>query len=312
VAARIRIGTCSWADESLVKYWYPRGVRSGEERLRYYAEHFDTVEANSTYYRLPEEELVAKWAERVPEGFVMHVKAFGMMTRHPVKADVLPPDLAEGAPVDDKGRIDRPPRELRAEVFARFHAALEPLRAAGKLGGILLQFPSYIVQKPYSFEYLEWAKEQLRGDHMLVEFRHRSWLEDDNRAQTLSFLEELGATHVIVDAPKTEAKNLVPTVIALTSPTAYVRMHGRNAKTWNIRGRSAAERFDYLYPDEELREWVEPLEKLADQAEEAYVMFNNNGRSPANGRDGDDVWLSQAPTNALQLRGILQEAGAPL
>jgi uncharacterized protein YecE (DUF72 family) len=312
VAARIRIGTCSWADESLVKYWYPRGVRSGEERLRYYAEHFDTVEANSTYYRLPEEELVAKWEERVPDGFVMHVKAFGMMTRHPVKAEVLPPDLAEGAPVDDKGRVDRPSRELRAEVFARFHATLEPLRATGKLGGILLQFPSYIVYKPRSLEYLEWAKEQLRGDHILVEFRHRSWLEEDNRAQTLAFLEELGATHVIVDAPKTEAKNLVPTVLALTSPVAYVRMHGRNADTWNIRGRSAAERFDYLYSEEELRDWVGALEELAEQATEAYVMFNNNGRSRSSSGDGDDGWISQAPTNALMLRGLLQEEGAPL
>jgi uncharacterized protein YecE (DUF72 family) len=308
MAGRIRVGTCSWADESLVKYWYPKGVRSGEERLRHYAEHFDTVEANSTYYRLPEEDLVAKWAERVPDDFVMHVKAFGMMTRHPVKADVLPPDLREGAPVDDKGRIDRPPRELRAEVFARFHAALEPLRAAGKLGGILLQFPSYIVHKPYSFEYLEWAKEQLRGDHMLVEFRHRSWMEEENRAGVLSFLEELGATYVIVDAPKTEAKNLVPTVVALTSPTGYIRMHGRNAKTWNIRGRSAAERFDYLYSDEELREWVDPVVKLAEEAEEVYVMFNNNGRS-RDPRDPDG-WLSQAPTNALMFRQVLQRAGA--
>jgi uncharacterized protein YecE (DUF72 family) len=310
VAARIRIGTCSWADESLVKYWYPPGVRSGEARLRYYAEHFDTVEANSTYYRLPEEETVARWAERLPDDFVMHVKAFGMMTRHPVKVDVLPPDLREGAPVDERGRIDRPPRELRVEVFARFHAALEPLRASGKLGGILLQFPSYIVYKPRSLEYLEWAKEQLDGDHMLVEFRHRSWLDDENRAAVLSFLEELGATHVIVDAPKTEAKNLVPTVVALTSPTAYVRMHGRNAKTWNIRGRSAAERFDYLYSEEELREWTGPLAELAEAAEEAYVMFNNNGRSQASG--DDDRWISQAPTNALMLRGILEEERAPV
>jgi uncharacterized protein YecE (DUF72 family) len=287
-------------------------VRSGEDRLRYYAEHFDTVEANSTYYRLPEEELVARWAERIPEGFVMHVKAFGLMTRHPVKADVLPPDLREQMPVDERGRVERPPRELRGEVFARFHAALEPLRATGKLGGILLQFPSYIVFKPRSFEYLEWAKEQLRGDQMLVEFRHRSWLDDENRAATLSFLEDLGATHVIVDAPKTEAKNLVPTVLALTSPTAYVRLHGRNAKTWNIRGRSAAERFDYLYSDEELGEWTEPLEELAEAAEEAYVMFNNNGRSRAAGDGDGDGWISQAPTNALSLRRLLQQQNAPL
>jgi uncharacterized protein YecE (DUF72 family) len=286
-----------------VKYWYPPGVRSGEERLRYYAEHFDTVEVNSTYYRLPDEELVSKWAERLPDGFVMHAKAFGMMTRHPVKADVLPPDIREAAPVDDKGRVDRPPRELRAEVFARFHAALEPLRSAGKLGGILLQFPSYIVCKQYSFEYLEWARDQLRGDHMLVEFRHRSWLEEENRARVLSFLEELGATHVIVDAPKTDAKNLVPTVLALTSRTLYMRVHGRNAETWNIRGRSAAERFDYLYSEEELRELTGPLDELAEQAEDAYVMFNNNGRSRGSG--GRDGWVSQAPTNALMLKGML-------
>jgi uncharacterized protein YecE (DUF72 family) len=251
--------------------------------------------------------MVANWAERLPNDFVMHVKAFGMMTRHPVKLDVLPPDLREGAPVDDRGRVDRPPRELRAEVFARFHAALEPLRAAGKLGGILLQFPSYIVCKPLSFEYLEWAKEQLQGDQMLVEFRHRSWLEDENRAQVFSFLEELGATYVIVDAPKTDAKNLVPTVVALTSRTAYVRMHGRNADTWNVRGRSAAERFDYLYSEDEMREWVQPLEQLAEEAEEAYVMFNNNGRSRAPG--DPDRWISQAPTNALMLQNVLEEEG---
>jgi uncharacterized protein YecE (DUF72 family) len=306
VSATIRIGTCSWADKSFVDHWYPRGVRSGEERLRYYTERFGTVEANTTYYRLPDEEMVARWAERTPDDFVMHVKAFGLMTRHPVKAEVLPPDLRESAPVDERGRVDRPPREFRAEVFARFHAALEPLRAAGKLGGILLQFPSYVVCKPISFEYLEWAKEQLRGDAMLVEFRHRSWLEDENRARVLSFLEELGATHVIVDAPKTEAKNLVPTVIALTTSTAYVRLHGRNEKTWNIRGRSAAERFDYLYPREELAEWVEPLRDLSARAEQAYVMFNNNGRSQSNGG-----WVAQAPVNAAQMRDLLQDAEVP-
>jgi uncharacterized protein YecE (DUF72 family) len=281
-------------------------VRSGEERLRFYTEHFDTVEANSTYYRLPEEDLVAKWAERVPDDFVMHVKAFGMMTRHPVKVDVLPPDLREAAPVDDRGRVDRPPRELRSEVFARFHAALEPLRSTGKLGGILLQFPSYIVCKPLSFEYLEWAVAELRGDHPLVEFRHRSWLEDENRAEVLSFLEQLGATYVVVDAPKTEAKNLVPTVWARTSPVVYVRMHGRNAKTWNVRGRSASERFDYLYSEEELEEVVPAVKELASDAEDAYVMLNNNGRSrAANGGEGREGWISQATTNALMLQEIL-------
>ena len=310
MAARIRIGTCSWADESLVKYWYPPHVKSAEERLRYYTDHFDTVEVDSTYYRLPEEPMVERWAERTPPGFVFHVKAFAMMTRHPVKLEQLPPELREGARTDERGRVDRPPREFRAEVFARFHRALEPLRAAGKLGGILLQFPSYIVCKDSSFAYLEWAKEALAGDEMLVEFRHRSWLDDENRDRVLAFLEDLGAAHVIVDAPKTEAKNLVPTVLALTSPTAYVRFHGRNAGTWNIRGKSAAERFNYLYSDDELREWVPPLRELAEKAENAYAMFNNNGRAvapPFTERD----WIAQAPTNALTLREVLTEAAVP-
>jgi uncharacterized protein YecE (DUF72 family) len=301
VSARIRIGTCSWADESLSKHWYPKGVSAGE-RLSYYAERYDTVEVDSTYYRLPVPEMVERWAERTPPGFVMHVKAFGMMTRHPVKLDQLPPDLREAAPTDQRGRVDRPPRELRAEVFRRFHEALEPLRSAGKLGGILLQFPSYVVVKPHSFEYLEWAHEQLRGDDPLVEFRHRSWFEDENRSATLSFLEEHGMTHVVTDAPRIEgAKNLVPTVIAGTSPIAYVRMHGRNAATWNVRGGSAAERFDYLYDEEELREWVEPLRELAAGTDQAYVVFNNNGKSS----DGSGGWVAQAATNADMLRKLL-------
>lgn len=314
MGATVRIGTCSWADEALTKSWYPKGVRTAEERLRYYAERFSTVEVDSTYYRLPEEPMVARWAERTPPGFVFHVKAFGMMTRHPVRLEQVPPDLRELAAVDERGRVERPPRELRAEVFRRFREALEPLRAAGKLGGILLQFPSYVVPKPASYEYLEWARSELGGDQMLVEFRHRDWLEEDERARTLSFLEGLGASFVVTDSPRTEAKNLVPTVVATTSPTAYVRFHGRNAATWNVRGRSAAERFDYLYSGEELREWVEPLRRLSEAAEEAYAFFNNNGRSRAADpeRLGEEIEIAQAPSNAVVLRGLLEEAGVPV
>ena len=308
MGAPVRIGTCSWADEALTKHWYPKGVSSAEDRLRYYAERFSTVELDSTYYRLPEESMAARWAERTPDEFVMHVKAFGAMTRHPVKVEQLPTDLREAAPVDSRGRLERPSREFRAEVFARFHRALEPLRATGKLGGILLQFPSFVVFKDYSLDYLRWAVEQLQGDRALVEFRHRSWLDEENRAQTLAFLEELGAAHVIVDAPKTEAKNLVPTVVAVTSPVAYVRMHGRNAKTWNVRGGSASDRFDYLYAEDELREWVDPLREVSEQAQEAYVLFNNNRWSRARGADDP---VAQAPTNALALQGILAAAGIP-
>jgi len=304
----VRIGTCSWADEALSKHWYPKGTPAGE-RLAYYAQHFDTVEVDSTYYRLPAEPMVQRWAERTPDDFVMHIKAFGLMTRHPVKVEALPPDLRDEAPVDDRGRVERPSRDFRGEVFRRFLEALEPLRATGKLGGILFQFPSYVVYKDRSLDYLCWAREQIGEDEMLVEFRHVSWLDDEHRDETLRFLENIAATHVIVDAPRIEgARNLVATVPALTSSTAYVRFHGRNADTWNKRGGSAAERFDYLYSEEELAEWVGPLRELSEQAEQAYAFFNNNATSP----DGRGGRMAQAAANAKALQRLLQAANVPV
>ena len=303
MTAPVRIGTCSWADEALSKWFYPPKLPA-KERLAWYAEEFDTVEVDSTFYRLPSESMVQGWADRTPDGFTMHVKAFGLMTRHPVKVETIPPDLRDEMPVDERGRVDRPPRELRGAIFRLFLEALEPLRAAGKLGGILMQLPPYVVYKDASLDYLEWAREQLAGYEMLVEFRHRSWLDDENCAASLAFLERIGAAYVVVDAPRSDtAKNLVPTVVATTSPTAYVRFHGRNADTWNKRGGSASERFDYLYSEEELREWVDPLRELSGQAENAYAFFNNNASS----EDPDNPLgrVSQAATNARQLRRLL-------
>jgi uncharacterized protein YecE (DUF72 family) len=318
VAVPIRVGTCSWADETLTKVWYPPRVRSGEERLRYYAERFDVVEANSTYYRLPEEPMVERWADRTPDGFTMHVKAFGAMTRHPVKIDQLPPDLRGEAPSDERGRLYRPSWEFRAEVFRRFREAVEPLRASGKLGGILMQLPPFIVFDHGMLEYLEWAQQQLLGDELLVEFRHASWLDEENRGEVLGFLERQGMTYVTVDAPQTGGRNVLPTVAAATTGTAYVRFHGRNTATWNRRTGGAAERFDYLYAPEELREWVGPLRRLAEEAQVVYAMFNNNGRSELpelKGLDpeqasGDPAGgaIAQAPANALMLRQLLAES----
>ena len=184
MAAAIRVGTCSWADEASTKYWYPKGVPPGE-RLRYYAEHFDTVEVDSTYYRLPVEEMVERWAERTPEGFVMHVKAFGVMTRHPVKVEQLPPDLRDEAPKDDRGRVDRPSREFRGEIFRRFprrssrfappeaRRASVPVPAVRRPEGGVLRLPRL-------------GREQVEDDKMLVEFSHRSWLDDIARRRWAS------------------------------------------------------------------------------------------------------------------------------
>jgi uncharacterized protein YecE (DUF72 family) len=297
MAAPIRIGTCSWADDALSKHWYPSGLPA-RERLGYYAERFSTVEVDSTYYRVPDEKMVRGWAERTPAGFVMHVKAFGLMTRHPVKLEQVPPDLRDDLPVDHRGRVDRPPREARARVFDAFLSALEPLRATAKLGGILFQMPPYVVWKPSSLDYLEWAREQVGGDAFLFEPRHRSWYAEDVRGELLRWLEERRMTWVVVDAPRTDGANVPETLVAATTPMAYVRFHGRNASTWNVRGGSAAHRFDYLYGEEELREWVPPLRRLSEESQEVYAFFNNNNQT--NG-------VAQAPAGALLLRKLLDE-----
>jgi uncharacterized protein YecE (DUF72 family) len=247
--------------------------------------------------------MVRGWADRTPAGFTMHVKAFGLMTRHPVKLEQVPPDLRDGLPTDDRGRVDRPPREARAAVFRAFLDALEPLRSTGKLGGILFQMPPYVTWKPSSLDYLEWARDQVGGDAFLFEPRHASWFAEDVRAELLRFLEERRMTWVVVDAPKTDGKNVPGTLVATTTPTAYVRFHGRNAGTWNVRGGSAAHRFDYLYGEEELREWVPPLRELSNQAEEAYAFFNNNNQT--NG-------VAQAPAGAQLLRKLLDQEGVPI
>ncbi|MBA2295256.1 MAG: DUF72 domain-containing protein, partial [Actinobacteria bacterium] len=125
------------------------------------------------------------------------------------------------------------------------------------------------------------------------------WLEDSERADTLAFLESHELAVVSLDSPRTRASNVSPRIAAATHRVAYVRFHGRNAQTWNIRGASsAADRFDWLYSSEELAGWVAPLERLADEAEEVYALFNNNR---------DDF----APRSAGILRGLLDEAGVP-
>jgi uncharacterized protein YecE (DUF72 family) len=271
--ATIRLGTCSWADEGLVKHWYPRGVSSPAARLAYYAERFDTVEVDSPFYRLPAPETAAKWAERTPDGFVFHAKASKGMTGHE-EAD-------------------------RETAFREFREALAPLEASGKLRGVLLQYHPRVKKSREALAELAAAGPLLDPLVPFVEFRHRSWLEEDERADTFSFLERHGLSYVSVDSPRTRASNVMPRIAVATHPVAYVRFHGRNWRTWNIRNaRSSADRFDWMYSEEELAEWVEPLGALAEQSEEVYALMNNNR-------------ADYAPRSATILRRLLDERGIP-
>ena len=269
--AVVRIGICSWADEGLVKTWYPRGVSSAERRLRYYAERFDTVEADSPFYHLPDPALTEKWAARTPDGFTFHVKASGELTGH---------------------------REAELEeAAAAFRASVAPLEQAGKLRGVLLQFHPRVKKSREAMAEIARAGELMAPLVPMVEFRHRSWLEEGEREDTLTWLEASGLSFVSVDAPRTRASNVLPPVAAVTGPVAYVRFHGRNWKTWNVRGATKSwQRFDWLYSEEELAEWVGPVQRLAREADEVYAMFNVN-------RD------DQAPRAAAIYRRLLDEAG---
>jgi uncharacterized protein YecE (DUF72 family) len=269
--APVRLGTCSWADEGLVKHWYPREVRTAEARLRYYAEHYDAVEVDSPFYRLPTPEVSARWAERTPAGFVFHAKASAQMTGH---------EEAES-------------QEL---AFREFRQSLAPLEEAGKLRGVLLQYHPRFQKSPEALDVLGRVQNLVAPLVPLIEFRHRSWMTEEERADTLAFLEQQGLAYVSVDSPKTRASNVMPRVAAATHDVAYLRFHGRNWKTWNKKTRTSGERFDWLYSREELEEWVEPIKRLAEEGREVYALFNNNR---------DDF----APRSAQILRGLLDEAG---
>jgi uncharacterized protein YecE (DUF72 family) len=185
------------------------------------------------------------------------------------------------------------------EAFGACRAALEPLELSGKLRGVLLQYHPRFVKSPEAKAELSNVRGLLDPLVPLVEFRHRSWMEEAERADTLDFLERNGIAYVSVDAPDIVASNVSPRVGAATHAVAYVRFHGRNKRTWNIRdARSAADRFDWMYAEGELGEWVEPLDRLAHEADEDYALFNNNR---------DDF----APRSAAILRGLLDEAGIP-
>jgi len=278
----------------MIKAWYPPLVHTAADRLRYYAARFDTVEVDSSFYGMPTSATAQLWMERTPPGFVFHIKAFAMLTRHAVQPQQLPPPLraANDLELDSAGRVVHPSWGLRAEAFSMFTEALEPLREEGKLGLILMQFPPYFVANEANREYIARSAGLLAPDRVAVEFRHVSWVEKSEVGSTLDLLASLGLTYVCVDEPRLGGPTVLPPLAMATSDLAYVRLHGRNAKTWNARVGSAAERFKYLYTPEELSEWVAPIRRLQEQTETTYVMFNN-------------CFGDYAPRNAQQMLSLL-------
>lgn len=271
------VGTASWTDPTLVEsdLFYPPSVKTAEERLRFYAGHFNTVEVDSTYYALLAERTAQAWVERTPPRFKMNLKAFAMLTQHPVEVARLPRALKELLPRAAAGekRLTRPPPAMVDLAFEMFNSAAQPLRTAEKLGMMLFQFPPYFTFRKPNLDYLDSLSARLPDTDLAIEFRHPSWLVPaSRREETMDFLRRRGLYYVSVDAPT--APSIVPSLIAATGPQLYVRFHGRNAETWFKRGISAAERYKYLYAERELAEKAEQIRKVPG-IRRAYVLFNN-------------------------------------
>jgi uncharacterized protein YecE (DUF72 family) len=271
---QIRVGTAGWTDKSLIDSgWYPAGASNPEQRLRYYATQFPLVEVDSAYYALPAERNAEAWAARTPDGFTFNVKAFSLFTQHPTPVRMLPADLREAAGKAGKDRVylKDVDQKLADEAWDRFLAALEPLRAAGKLGAILLQFPPWFPIGRANKQYILGCAERVAPRRVCVEFRNRTWMTDENKDETLKFLSDHQLPYVCVDEPQ-GYPNSIPPVIAATSDLAVVRLHG-HSEHWDAK--TVQERFNSRYSEQELETWAGNVKKLAAEADETHVVFNN-------------------------------------
>jgi len=286
LTTRVRVGICAWADPALIESgtFYPKKSMSAEARLRHYASVFDVVEVNSSYYAIPDVRNTVRWVERTPPEFVFHVKAYSLMTGHHPRAETLPADVVALLPRNPartrRGEVDATsvPPEALERTFALFREAMRPIAEAGKLGYVLFQLAPWVHFDTDRLDYLASLPRRLPGWTIAVEFRHRSWLPE-HADETLRAMSAARLAHVIVDGP---AGHAVPRVTTTTAPTAVFRLHGRNAQGWlrQLQGAepSVREKYDYLYTEAELREFLPEVEGVGQEAEEIFISFNNNNR----------------------------------
>jgi uncharacterized protein YecE (DUF72 family) len=297
VSSNILVGSASWTDPTLLACgrFYPPEARTPEARLRYYATQFPLVEVDSSYYGIPTPQNAQLWAQRTPADFVFNVKAFRLFTGHSASPKVLHRDIRQALAAGDTRSVSmrQLPAEIQDELWRRFLIALEPLRAAGKLGAVHFQFSPGILRNRDGMAWAEHCVQKMQGHLLSFEFRNRSWFDAGHAEDTLAFQRQLGVVHTVVDSPQGFA-NCVPCIWEATHPhVALVRLHGRNKETWNItRGTASSSRFSYWYSPDELAAMVPEVEHLASVAQSVHVVFNTN--------DED-----QGQTNARLMRQLL-------
>ncbi len=255
------IGPAGWSYDDWNGIVYPQPRPRGFRPLAYLTRFFNAVEVNSSFYAIPSPTTTAAWAEQTPATFRFTVKAPRLLTHE--RASTLDP------------------RALDA-----FRECLHPLREAGRLGPVLLQFPWSFRARPENLDYVRRLCESFAEQPRAIEVRHASW----SRPEAIEALRSLGS-HCAIDQPA--LRDCLPPTAHVFGPTAYVRLHGRNAKNWFAEGLPGFERYNYLYSDAELREWLARLREMERNAGEIYVFANNHYRG-------------QGVANALELRALLE------
>jgi uncharacterized protein YecE (DUF72 family) len=287
---KIRVGTASWSDPGFVEFWYPKKMAAAD-RLSWYAQHFDTVEVNSTFYSVPEPGMVARWCEKTGDGFIFDVKLHQFFSRHSTPAKLFPASMQKKLTLDKASKVPFNPK-TEAELWRSFRPALDVLRGFKKLGTLLLQLSPAFSPRKHALDELDSILHLAHDFQVAIELRNRNWCEQQLE-QTLRFFRERHAIFVNVDAPADSHFTILPSdVDAITnSETAYLRLHGRDPAAY-LKGKTVAERFRYDYSDNEIEEVAQRSKKLAREAKEVHVVFNNNARD-------------YAPHAALRLRKAL-------
>ena len=291
MSATMRVGTASWSDPGFVADWYPPKFPASA-RLSWYAQHFNLVEVNSSFYAIPNQAAVQRWCDQTPPGFLFDLKLHRLFSRHSTKPELLPPDLRKLVTLQ-KGRVIPTPR-LESALAKRFLREIEPLSENGKLGALLLQFSPSFRPKTDALNELDHVFEYFAGQQIAVELRNRDWATGQQLDETLKFFRLRKISFVCVDGPQDSHFMVMPSEdFVTTRQLAYLRCHGRNAQGY-VRGRTVAQRFDYKYSKAELEELAARAVKLAKESAEVHVVYNNNASN-------------YAPVNAAQFLEIVGE-----
>jgi uncharacterized protein YecE (DUF72 family) len=290
-ASKILVGTASWSDPGFVEHWYPTKLPAGD-RLEWYAQHFEMVEVNSTFYAAPDVRMVERWCRSTPDGFTFDVKLHQLLSRHSTNVKLLPAALQRSAQIDAEGRVKLTP-EIESGMIEQFRKSIEILRGSGKLGALLLQLSPAFSPRRHELSELDDLLGALGKYRIAIELRNRNWAEGEQLKATLDFLRAHSAAFVLIDAPAEKHFTIMPPDLnEITNPKlAYLRLHGRDVRAYTT-GKTVASRFNYDYSDGEIGEVAERARELAQNAKEVHIVFNNNA-------------LDYAPHAAVRMRAAL-------